>query len=140
MQQEFADYKKRNDEKMEALKEMNARLKRKVEVDRQLKGKEVNDTVHEGQRMSAHEMKEESEYNPTQRTKGVTNNSLVSKKSHRHPFVDGITETTLPKQWKASTVCYDSSTNPNKYIYVYTTRSTSTQPMMSSYVRHFLLI
>jgi len=58
---------------MEAFKEENARLKRRLEVDNQVKRKGVEDTMHAGPRSlfkgnATHETEEESEYNLTLRT------------------------------------------------------------------------
>jgi len=69
---------------MEALKEENVRLKRRLEACNQVKGKGVEDTMHIGQRtlskgLVAHDTKEESEYNLTPRTKRATNNSSTTR-------------------------------------------------------------
>jgi len=47
--------------------------------------------------VSLNEIKEESEYNPTPKTRGVTNNSSATRSSYKHPFIDDIIETPLPK-------------------------------------------
>jgi len=56
----------------------------------------------------------------TPRTRGVTHNSSTSKSNRRHPFIDEITETPLPKQWKALSVCYDITFDPDEYMSMYT--------------------
>ena len=59
MQQELADLKKCSAEEMEALKQENSRLRRRIEADTNLKGKakETSEAVKSPE--------EESEYNPT---------------------------------------------------------------------------
>jgi len=68
------------------LREENTRLKRKIEVEKKAKGKdkEIDDIINVGSRTlsrggTANETEEESEYNPTPKTKGVSNNSLTSR-------------------------------------------------------------
>jgi len=85
MQQKFANYKICNAEEINAL-----RKERKVkEKDWRWEASQRKESVTRG--MAANETKEKSEYNPTPRTKGVTNNSSTSKSRRRHPFIDGIT-------------------------------------------------
>jgi len=67
MQQEFVDYKKRNVEEMEVLREENTRLKKRVEI---TKGKRVNKSGHAGPRAKINDTEEESEYNHTNAPKG----------------------------------------------------------------------
>jgi len=117
MQQEFVDYKKRNAEEMEVLREENTRLKKRVEI---TKGKRVNKSRHAGPRAMINDTEEESEYNHTQSTKRVTNNSIATHNKRRHPFFNGITKTPLPKQWKAPTISYDGTANLDKYLFMYT--------------------
>ena len=64
MQQEFANFKKRNIDEMEALRQQNTRLKRRIEADANQKGKEKEDSkIPECQ-----PTEEESEYNLTPHT------------------------------------------------------------------------
>ena len=46
--------------------------------------------------------------------------SFASRRNRRHPFVDGITETPLPHKWKAPTVTYDETTDPDEFVSIYT--------------------
>ena len=67
MQQELADLKKRNADEMEALRQENSRLKRKIEADPTQKGKPKE--ASEAARSPVFQpMEEESEYNPTPHT------------------------------------------------------------------------
>jgi len=108
MQQDFAYYKKCNVKEMEALKEENARLKRRLEVDKQVKGKGVNNTMHARSRtlskgMATHSTKEESEYNSTPSTKGpsITPQPLEAT-VNIHLLIKSLRS--HPKQWKAPIV------------------------------------
>ena len=54
---------------------------------------------------------------------GTTNNNLVSKVKHWHPFVEDITKTSLSKQWETFTLdWYDGSTDPNEHVSHYITQ------------------
>ena len=92
VQQEFTEYKKRNTDEMEALREENTRLKRKNEADKAMGGL--------GPALSRVELppatEEESEYRVTGYTTAGNYSSLASQRNRRHPFVDGIMETPLP--------------------------------------------
>jgi len=63
---------------MEALKDENARLKKKIETS---KGKEVDEFRHVGPKVTIHEAKEESEHNLTNCPKGVTKNFTAIRNS-----------------------------------------------------------
>ena len=67
MQQELADLKKRSAEEMEALRQENSRLKRRIEVDPNLKGK-AKETSEAVKSPAFQPTEEESEYNPTPHT------------------------------------------------------------------------
>jgi len=64
MQQELADLKKRSVEEMEALKQENSRLRRRIEADPNLKGK-AKETSEAVKSPAFQPTEEESEYNPT---------------------------------------------------------------------------
>ena len=115
MQQEFVEYKKRNADEMEALREENSRLRRKIEADRT--AKEPRPTHS---RVDIPPTKDESEYKLTGPTTGGNYSSFASRKNHRHPFIDGITETPLPHKWKAPTITYDGTTDPDEFLSIYT--------------------
>jgi len=100
MQQEFTEYKKRNADEMEALREENCRLKRKIEADKAMRGPRPNPSRVELPTAT----KEESKYKPTSHTTGGNYSSFASRRTRRLSFVDGIIETPLPHNWKASTV------------------------------------
>jgi len=63
MQQEFAEYKKRNADEMEELREENSRLKRKIEVD-----KAAGKPYSTHSRVEVPPTEDESEYKPTGHT------------------------------------------------------------------------
>jgi len=67
MQQELADLKKRSVEEMEALKQENSRLKKRIEADANLKGK-AKETSEAVKSPAFQPTEEESEYNPTPHT------------------------------------------------------------------------
>jgi len=87
MQQEFAEYKKRNVDEMEALREENSRLKRKIKTD---KG-EGGPCPMPSRADALPVTEEESEYRTMGHTTGGNFNSFASWRNRRHPFVDGIT-------------------------------------------------
>jgi len=62
MQQEFANYRKRNAKEMNALREENTRLKKWVYT---AKGKGVYESGNIEPKATIHETEKESEYNPT---------------------------------------------------------------------------
>jgi len=76
MQQELTDLKKRNADEMEALRQENSRLRRKIEVDPTLKGK-AKEASKAARSPAFQPTEEESEYNPTPHTFTTTN---------KHPF------------------------------------------------------
>jgi len=131
MQQEFAEYKKRNADEMEALREENSRLRQKIEAD-QAAGEPYQPrsradvppnsrvTAPPHSRVDIHPTEDESEYRPTGPTTGGNYSSFASKRNRRHPFIDGITETPLPHKWKAPTVTYDGTTDPDEFVSIYT--------------------
>ena len=67
MQQELADLKKRSAEEMEALKQENSRLRRRIKADPNLKGK-AKETSEAVKSPAFQPIEEESEYNPTPHT------------------------------------------------------------------------
>ena len=116
MQQEFTEYRKRNADEMEALREENSQLKRRIEAGKAMEEPEI--TPCRADPPPATE--EKSEYKPTGHTIGGNYNPFVSRRNRRHPFVDGIVETPLPHKWKAPTVTYDGTTDPDEFISIYT--------------------
>jgi len=67
MQQELTDLKKHNADEMEALRQENSRLRRKIEVDATQKGK-AKATSDAARSLAFQPIEEESEYNPTPHT------------------------------------------------------------------------
>ena len=131
MQQEFAEYKKRNADEMEALREENSRLRQKIEADQAAREpyqprSRVDIPPHSKvdapplSRVDINPTEDESEYRSTGPTIGGNYSSFASKRNRRHPFIDGITETPLPHKWKAPTVTYDGTTNPDEFVSIYT--------------------
>jgi len=131
MQQEFAEYKKRNADEMEALREENSRLRQKIEEDQAAEEPGQPRSRAEfppnsrvapppQSRVDIPPTEDESEYRPTGPTTGGNYSSFASKRNRRHPFMDGITETPLPNKLKAPTVTYDGTTDPDEFISIYT--------------------
>jgi len=119
MQQEFVEYKKRNADEMESLREENSRLKRKIEANKAMGGPGPVPS-----KVEPPTTEEESEYKPTGHTTSGNYNSFASQRYRRHPFVDGIIETPLPHKWKAPTVTCDGTTDPDEFISIYTNQVT----------------
>jgi len=92
MQQEIADLKKRNAEEMEALKQENSRLRRKIEAEADLKGKakEASEAVKSP---AFQPTEEESEYNPTPHTFTSTQQTppTTTHPQHHPPSHPGLT-------------------------------------------------
>ena len=114
MQQEFAEYKKRNADEMEALREENSRLKQKIEAD-----KVAGEPCPTHSRIDVPPTEDESEYKPTGPTTGGNYSSFASRRNRRHPFIDGITETPLPHKWKAPTITYDGTMDLDEFVSIY---------------------
>ena len=76
MQQELADLKKRSADKMEALRQENSRLRRKIEVDPTQKGK-AKETSEAAGPPAFQPPEEESEYNPTPHTFTTTRQTPI---------------------------------------------------------------
>jgi len=87
MQQELADLKKRSAEEMEALRQENSRLRRRIEADPNLKGK-AKETFEAVKSPAFQPTKEESEYNPTPHTFTTTQQTPVTS-THPHHFPSG---------------------------------------------------
>jgi len=94
MQQELADLKKRSAEEIEALRQENSRLKRRIEADPNLKGKakEASEVVKSP---AFQPTEEESEYNPTPYTFTTTQQTPVTS-THPHHFPSGQPGLTAP--------------------------------------------
>jgi len=117
MQQEFTEYKKRNADEMEALREENSRLRQKIKAD-----KVAGEPCPPHSRVDIPPTKDENEYKPTEPTTGGNYNSFASRRNRRHPFIDRITETPLPHKWKAPTVTYNGTTDPDEFVSIYTNK------------------
>jgi len=87
MQQELADLKKRSAEEMEALRQENSRLRRRIEADPNLKGK-AKETSKAVKSPAFQPTEEESEYNPTPHTFTTTQQTPVTS-THPHHFPSG---------------------------------------------------
>jgi len=87
MQQELANLKKRSAEEMEALRQENSRLRRRIEVDPNLKGK-AKETSEAVKSPAFQPTEEESEYNPTPHTFTTTQKTPVTS-THPHHLPSG---------------------------------------------------
>jgi len=94
MQQELADLKKRSAEEMEALRQENSCLRRRIEVDPNLKGK-AKETSEAMKSPAFQRTKEESEYNPSRHTFTSTQQTPVTS-THPHHFPSGQPGLTAP--------------------------------------------
>ena len=94
MQQELADLKKRSVEEMEALRQENSRLRRKIEADPDLKGK-AKETSEAVKFLTFQPTEEENEYNPTPHTFTTTQQTPVTS-THPHHFPSGQPRLTTP--------------------------------------------
>jgi len=83
MQQELADLKKRSADEMEALRQENSRLRRKIEVDPTLKGK-AKDAFEVARSPAFQPTEEESEYNPTPHTFTTTQQTPIPSTHPTH--------------------------------------------------------
>lgn len=108
---------------MDVMKEENIRLRQKIKVDviankEKEKESEVNDNATSVLRtLNTYLVREvESEYHSIPNS----HHSLIVHERHRHPLIDNIIETPLPKHWKSLVLDhYDGTTNPKKHIFVY---------------------
>jgi len=91
MQQEL---KKRSAEEMEALRQENSRLRRRIEADPNLKGK-AKETSEAVKSPTFQPTEEESEYNPTLHTFTTTQQTPVTS-THPHHFPSGQPGLTAP--------------------------------------------
>jgi len=94
MQQELADLKKRSAKEMEALKQENSRLRRRIEADATLKGK-AKETSEAVKSPAFQPTEEESEYNPTPHTFTTTQQTPLTS-THPHHFPPGQPGLTAP--------------------------------------------
>ena len=86
MQQELANLKKRSADEMEALRQENSRLRRRIEVDPNLKGK-AKETSEAAKSPAFQPTEEESEYNPTPHTFTTTQQTPIPATHPPHfPF------------------------------------------------------
>ena len=83
MQQELADLKKRNTDEMEALRQENSRLRRKIEVDPTLKRK-AKEASKAARSPAFQPTKEESKYNPTTHTFTTTQQTPIPSTHPTH--------------------------------------------------------
>jgi len=94
MQQELTDLKKRSAKEMEALKQENSRLRRKIETDANLKGK-AKETSEAVRSPAFQPTEEESEYNPTLHTFTTTQQTPPAS-THPHHLPSGHPGLTAP--------------------------------------------
>jgi len=94
MQQELVDLKKRNAEEMEALRQENSRLRRRIEADPNLKGK-AKETSEVVKSPAFQPTEEESKYNLTPHTFTTTQQTPVTS-THPHHFPSGQPGLTAP--------------------------------------------
>jgi len=92
MQQELTDLKKRSADEMEALRQENSRLKRKIEADPTQKGK-AKETSEAAGSPTFQPTEEKSEYNPTPHTFTTTQQTpiLSAHPTHFHSTLPGHT-------------------------------------------------
>ena len=83
MQQELADLKKRSADEMEALRQENSRLRRKIEADPTLKGK-AKEASEAARSPTFQSTEEESEYNPTPHTFTTTQQTPIPSTHPTH--------------------------------------------------------
>jgi len=83
MQQELADLKKRNANKMEALRQENSRLRRKIEADPTQKGK-AKEASEAARSPTFQPTEEEREYNPTPHTFTTTQQTPIPSTHPTH--------------------------------------------------------
>jgi len=83
MQQELADLKKCNANEMEALRQENSRLRRKIELDPNLKGK-AKEASEAARSLTFQRTEEESEYNPTPHTFTTTQQTPMPSTHPNH--------------------------------------------------------
>jgi len=115
MQQELTDLKKRSVDEMEALRQENSRLRRKIEADPNLKGK-TKETSKAARSPAFQPTEEESEYNPIPHTFTTTQQTPIPS---THPHTAAPTPAaTLPTP-------YPPPYTP--YMFHHTTRSTLQQ-------------
>jgi len=97
MQQELADLKKRSAEEMEALKQENSSLRRRIEADPNLKGK-AKETSEAVKSPAFQPTEEESEYNPTPHTFTTTQQTPLTSTHPHHfpPSQPGLTAPSTP--------------------------------------------
>jgi len=114
MQQELANLKKHSVDELEALRQENSRLRRKIEADPTQKGK-AKETSDAARSPAFQPTKEESEYNPTPHTFTTTQHTpiLSTHHTHFHP--------TLPRNTVAPT---PAATLPTTHIPPYNIPST----------------
>lgn len=100
MQQGFAEFNKISVEEIDALREENERLKRRLDaevmIDKEKKKQIVDNAVLVQKTpfvIAIHENVDKIEYNPTPKT----HHSLVMRGNRRQPFIVNITDTCLPK-------------------------------------------
>jgi len=83
MQQELDDLKKCSADEMEALRQENSRLRRKIEVNPTQKGK-AKETSEAAKSPAFQPSEEESEYNPTPHTFTTTQQTPIISTHHTH--------------------------------------------------------
>jgi len=131
IQQEFAEYKKRNANEMKALREENSHLRRKIEAD-----KVAGEPYPTHSRVEVPLTEDESEYKPTGHTTSGNYSSLAYRRNRRHPFIDGIIETPYPMSGRHPlSLTTARRTRMSSYPPILT-RLVCTPPMMSFCENH----
>lgn len=126
MQQEFIEFKKRCVEKMKALKKENVRLKKSIQVEATIRKKKDKDVVNNVVLVKwtpctllIHKNEAKSKHHPTPKSHHFF---AIGEKRH-HPFIDGVTYTPLPKQWKLLAFDYcDGNIDSNAHVAIYVTQ------------------
>jgi len=80
------------------------------------------ETVEPRRRIYESEYSEPS-FEATQRRRSETSSTFFGTSMRRHPFLEAIIETSLPENWKNSTMDkYDGSMDPDEHIAIQTTQ------------------
>ena len=100
VQQELPDLKKRSADEIEALRQENSRLRRRIEADPNLKGK-AKENSEAVKSLAFQPTEEENEYNPTPHTFTTTQQTPVPS-THPHHLPSGQPRLTAPQTLAAT--------------------------------------
>jgi len=103
----------------------NAKIKRRLESNEEESDgdQECPSKTHVTSPPTNAETVEESARKTHPPGEGIVNTLALRRGGRKHPFVDGITETPLPRGWKSLTMDrYDGTTNPDDHVHVYLTQ------------------